>query len=321
MKHLNSYKIFEEKISKELTKAQKNFLDDCTLGEWKFNSETGLVDIKGDFSCTERKLTSFLGIRFGRVTGNFSCDINRLSSLEGAPQWVGKDFSCCTNPLESLAGAPLIVKRDFFCGFNSLFKTLEGSPQEVGRDFWCEHADIDSLIGAPPKIKRDFHLSCNDLTSLEGAPQEVGGSFLCDNNKLQSLKGGPRIVGGNYDCAYNENTLVSLEGAPLIVKGKFSFDLDFQPGEEFDPEFLDIKWDEKGWIKVLDTRPDLFTDLIPLMKDPQKIASALKGDLVKLSKFYNGLDPQVLNEVLRIMGTNIDYIKTIAGAGNIGFFD
>ena len=91
-----------------LTKKQIDFLDRVTKkcnSKWKL-TKNGLVDIKGDFDISNRGLKSYLGIQFGKVTGDFDCGRNKLISLEGAPQEVGEDFNFSNNQLTSLIGAP-----------------------------------------------------------------------------------------------------------------------------------------------------------------------------------------------------------------------
>ena len=93
-----------------------------------------------------------LKIRFGTVSGEFYCNYNELTSLEGAPKEVGGTFHCGNNNLTTLEGAPQKVDDDFYCAYNEL-TSLEGAPQEVGGSFNC---------------------SRNNLTTLEGAPNVVG---------------------------------------------------------------------------------------------------------------------------------------------------
>ena len=56
---------------KNITKEQKEFLNKCTNGNWELNLGTGLVGIDGSFDCSEKNLSNFLGIEFGRVSVNF----------------------------------------------------------------------------------------------------------------------------------------------------------------------------------------------------------------------------------------------------------
>ena len=146
----------------ELNKEQIEFLNKYTEGKWTLKKKTGLVDIRGDFDCSNKRLTDFKGVKFGVVTGGFWCHYNYLTSLEGAPQNVGGNFACFNNKLTSLEGAPKKVGGGFAC-FNNKLTSLEGAPQEVGGNFSCDN---------------------NSLTSLEGAPQEVGGDFDCWDNSI-----------------------------------------------------------------------------------------------------------------------------------------
>ena len=145
-----------------LTEEQTEWLNKCTTGTWKLNSQTGEVDVEGYFDCSEQYLSDFKGVRFGVVERGFRCYNNRLTSLVGAPQKVGGDFWCEDNQLTSLVGAPREVEWHFYCSDNRL-TSLEGAPRKVGGSFACEN---------------------NRLTSLEGAPQEVGCDFRCEDNPV-----------------------------------------------------------------------------------------------------------------------------------------
>ena len=60
-----------------------------------------------------------------KVTGTFYCHGNKLTSLVGAPNSVGKDFNCHGNNLKSLVGAPSSVVGYFDCGGNDIQFTME----------------------------------------------------------------------------------------------------------------------------------------------------------------------------------------------------
>ena len=83
----------------ELTQEQVQWLNKCTKGTWALNPQTGLIDVKGGFNCSQQSLTDFKGVRFGVVDGYFNCTYNVLTSLEGAPQEVGGRFYCHDNPV------------------------------------------------------------------------------------------------------------------------------------------------------------------------------------------------------------------------------
>jgi len=184
MRHIKTYQIFEASASAPaaLTKGQIKWLNSCTAGSWKLNTSTGLIDVDGDFDCSSKSLTDLKGIKFGEVSGVFSCYNNRLTSLVGAPQSVGINFYCNNNRLTSLEGAPQSVVRDFSCSNNQL-TSLEGAPQTVGSYFYCENNRLTSLVGAPQSVDGMFSCSNNQLTSLEGAPQTVR-IFYCNDNPV-----------------------------------------------------------------------------------------------------------------------------------------
>ena len=125
MKHLQTYRLFES--TQVLTEIQKEFLDQNTRGSWSLNPTSGDADVDGDFDCSRGNLKDFKGVRFGRVSGNFYCGNNSLTSLEGAPESVGGDFSCHSNSFTSLEGAPESVGGSFYCdAFSTSDWNLEG---------------------------------------------------------------------------------------------------------------------------------------------------------------------------------------------------
>jgi hypothetical protein len=182
MKYIKPYQLFEASAS-ALTAEQISWLDKCVDGSWKLNSQTGLVDVNGDFDCGKQGLTDLKGVKFGKVSGDFDCRENQLTTLEGAPQTVGGDFDCDNNELTTLEGAPKKVAGSFSCDGNQL-TTLEGAPQTVGWGFYCDGNQLKSLVGAPQTVGWVFNCRENQLTSLEGAPKSVDGGFYCYDNPV-----------------------------------------------------------------------------------------------------------------------------------------
>jgi hypothetical protein len=185
VKHLQSFSLFEARKTSDLTQKQKTFLTKYTQGTWSVNRQTGLVDVEGDFYCSDKGLESLSGISFGHVSGNFSCGRNQLTTLAGAPQTVDGYFSCSRNQLTTLSGAPQTVGESFFCYYNQL-TTLVGAPQTVDGNFYCYGNQLTTLVGAPQKVSWDFDCNDNRLTTLVGAPQTVDGDFSCDSFELQN---------------------------------------------------------------------------------------------------------------------------------------
>jgi hypothetical protein len=179
----------------------ENILEKIVKGTYTIQSD-GTVDVKGNVNLNKTNLTK-LPVKFGRVTGYFSCSDNQLTSLEGAPQLVSGGFYCYYNQLSSLEGAPQSVGGGFYCYYNQL-SSLEGAPQSVGGDFDCSDNQLTSLEGAPQSVGGSFICNDNNLTSLDGAPKSVGDSFYCNYNQLTSLEGAPQSVGGYFDCSNNK---------------------------------------------------------------------------------------------------------------------
>jgi hypothetical protein len=90
---------------------------------WKLNDD-GSYDVDGDVCLNSQGITK-LPYKFGRVTGHFICDRNKLTTLEGSPKIVGGGFYCYHNKLISLDGAPTEVGGDFYCDHNSIKFNVE----------------------------------------------------------------------------------------------------------------------------------------------------------------------------------------------------
>jgi hypothetical protein len=159
MKHL---KLFESMTEIEVEKICKKY----NIRNWTLNPD-GTVDVDGNVDLSVQKLSK-LPLKFGRVTGSFWCENNKLTSLEGCPTEIRGDFSCAGNQLTS----------------------LEGCPREIGGNFYCQSNQLTSLEGCPTEIGGNFYCSYNQLTSLKGAPEYIEGEvdFIPNNNLPEYIK-------------------------------------------------------------------------------------------------------------------------------------
>jgi hypothetical protein len=206
MKHLKKYKLFES------TKSIDDICKKYGIQNYTINPD-GTVDVDGDVNLSYKKLDK-LPVRFGKVTGYFWCDDNRLTTLEGCPQTVGAEFDCSYNQLTTLEGCPQTVGTEFDCSYNQL-TTLEGCPQTVGGGFYCNNNQLTTLEGCPHKVVGNFYCHDNQLTTLEGCPTEVGGNFWCNNNQLTTLEGLTDIfIGGRL--VHNNNPIHKVTKGWLI---------------------------------------------------------------------------------------------------------
>ena len=155
MRYLRDYRLFES--SDGLTDEQRKFLDEYASRRWSMNGE-GLVDVRGAFYCYDQGLEDFLGIRFGKVSGNFWCYGNQLRTLEGSPREVGRHFDCDDNQLRTLEGSPRVVGGRFYCQENPLI-SLEGAPEVIEDVFWFKNTvfryNLQSFLNEIDRIKPD----------------------------------------------------------------------------------------------------------------------------------------------------------------------
>jgi hypothetical protein len=144
----------------------------------------GSIDVDDDVSLNYGIITS-IPLKFNRVSGDFRCEFNRLSSLEFCPKSVGGDFWCNNNKLTSLIGSPVTVGGNFKCDENIL-TSLEGCPSEFGGNFICTN---------------------NQINTLEFCPKVIGGRFVCYRNRLPDYF---------TELFRNENILTWEEQAVLL---------------------------------------------------------------------------------------------------------
>jgi hypothetical protein len=152
MKHL---KLFESMTEIEVEKICKQY----NITNWTLNPD-GTVDVDDSVYLLGQRLTK-LPLKFGRVTGDFFCYNNQLTSLEGCPTEIGGNFSCSYNQLTSLEGCPTEISGDFLCQYNQL-TSLEGCPTEIGGNFYCHNNNLTSLKGASEYIEGKVNFMPNN---------------------------------------------------------------------------------------------------------------------------------------------------------------
>lgn len=185
--------------------------------------------IKGNFICESCSTLKSLQNGPIRVEGDCHFSWLHITSLEGAPEYVGKDFICAyAQWLTTLKGCPKYVGGNFrLTGgdrYNVDFEGFESKdlPEYVGGNFECHHLkDVEHL---PKNLKGDIDLEDGDMISLKGCPEVVNDYFSIMNCRdLKSLEGGPKIVKGTFDCRWCES-LTSWKGAPEEVGTNFCYD-------------------------------------------------------------------------------------------------
>ena len=128
----------------------------------------GTIDVYGGVLLWGKELTE-LPVTFNKVTGDFNCSDNKLTTLKGSPKWVGGYFGCYYNCLSS----------------------LEFSPDYVGGNFNCIHNDLSDLVGSPKEVGGYFNSHDNpNLITPKGCSEKIGRGFYCKNTPLSSIFNG-----------------------------------------------------------------------------------------------------------------------------------
>lgn len=102
-----------------------NICEKYSITNYTINDDYS-IDVDGYVNLYYEKLTK-LPLKFRNVTGSFNCAKNKLTTLYGAPIYVGRDFNCCSNNLISLEGIPKKVINYIYCDDNQL-KNLDYLP-------------------------------------------------------------------------------------------------------------------------------------------------------------------------------------------------
>ena len=102
------------------------------ITNYTINSD-GSIDVNGDVDLYNKGFVE-LPLRFNRVTGDFDCSRNNLTSLNGSPKWIGGWFSCQYNQLTSLEFSPDYIGGFFDCTGNKL--TDNYCDTEIGGGFY-----------------------------------------------------------------------------------------------------------------------------------------------------------------------------------------
>ena len=105
-------------------------------------NDDGSIDVNGSVYLYGKGLTE-LPLTFNKVSGDFNCGRNNLTSLKGSPRWVGGYFKCDDNQLTSLEFSPVYVGSWFSCEYNDLIDNL--CETEIGNGFYTT-LDQDGLI-------------------------------------------------------------------------------------------------------------------------------------------------------------------------------
>ena len=213
-------------------------------GDWETLyqlDDDGFITWYGEFEIPDADLSPGFPsyIRFKAIQGAIHLDFTGLEYLSGLPKVCNEYFSCEGNKLSSLEGCPEIVKGDFFCRGNpgKFTKADVEKVCKVGGKIYAQDSNVDESIkgmdfertGVPYSdlnmgrkiaiqkwlnsmnidsedytINDDFTIdSFSDINlinkEIEELPsyinfREIHGSFYAGGNPWKSLRGFPSII-------------------------------------------------------------------------------------------------------------------------------
>jgi hypothetical protein len=168
--------------------------------------DDGSIDVDGNVNLQLEHLKQ-LPLTFNKVSGDFKCDGDNLTTLKGCPKEVG-NFSCTGNKVT----------------------TLEHSPKIIGYNFAFSNRYITSLEGLEDTyITIELNVrNCSNLYSLKGFPKKVS-MFNCENTPIYPIY--KKFI-KTIDCEkyekitrFNEHEVVYTDGSDWYIDydnlGKF----------------------------------------------------------------------------------------------------
>ena len=122
-----------EKVVKAVKFIKTYNIENATL------TDEGQINVDGDVNLSNKNLTDpDMTAKFGKVTGNFECQNNNLTSLDFAPDCVGGDFNCSYNNINDFDNIPI---------------------KHVGGKFYAYGADPDKLSKLKGIVKGEIYPS------------------------------------------------------------------------------------------------------------------------------------------------------------------
>lgn len=129
-------------------------------------NEDGTVDVDGEVYLYANNLVK-LPLKFGKVTGYFTCSNNHLTSLEGSPYWVGRYFDCSNNELTTLEDGPKTVIGSYYCQRNKLVN-FKGWPEDFDGYLFISGNPVYKLLENITNDKRNkFVYWCNEFDAID----------------------------------------------------------------------------------------------------------------------------------------------------------
>ncbi len=126
------------------------FHDRDTVSVHAEDDQAGSVSLRRD--------AAELSFKFRKVDGNFNLRENWITSLQGAPDWIGGDLNVIHCPTLVDWGNTLEVVQGELWVMQAGFRSFKGGPRSVGTRMIIRETVIKSLEGFPEKIGSQLEL-------------------------------------------------------------------------------------------------------------------------------------------------------------------
>jgi hypothetical protein len=130
---IKNWKLFKESVDSEFN--IHKLCKEYNIKNYTINDDFS-IDVDDDVDLSYRDLDlDKVGVKFRRVSGNFYCKRNGLSSLLGCPDLVYGGFVCSNNYLTSLENLPKSISYISF-EFNKIW-SFKGIPDSFRGELYC----------------------------------------------------------------------------------------------------------------------------------------------------------------------------------------
>jgi hypothetical protein len=159
---IKNWNLFKESVDEESKIHQ--ICKRYNIENYTINTD-GSIDVDGDVDLSNKSLIK-IPIKFRKVSGNFHCYHNKLTSLIGCPEYVGDNFLCHDNKLTSLEGISKYTNY-LNCDYNEIwsFKGIPDSFRGYLSCYWNPISKIYKLFNSSGDI--EFFNECDIIREPE----------------------------------------------------------------------------------------------------------------------------------------------------------
>jgi hypothetical protein len=143
----------------------KKYLENYTINSDNTIDVNGDVDLDGMLGNMKK-----LPVKFGKVSGLFWCNMNKLTTLEYCPKYIGGDFSCEYNKLTTLKGIEKCeIIDNFYCENNNKIPPenyIYIITAKIGGKIITGNDDIDKILNTYKNEVKYLHKALSELKKV-----------------------------------------------------------------------------------------------------------------------------------------------------------